>query len=404
MAFEAKSIDEENTGICDTYDSLITPRRIFRNNNNKFYLMFKSIAAGFSKLRDVVLALKYRFDPRYCEEDDLESAMLITGEKRIPGKSSMLRIIVTNTSTAEQKVLVRGVYVFKSSDGAEFRYTVQEDTIIAPLGFEVLLFTSVLEGSFPVVGEASASVSRADAVPISNAFNWETLDNAQSLGRSMESMFDVRKRILTDTTRQDSLKEMETAIKALPSIFECNLIFNPESTSVALDDGTLLLPKELLVVITGAPSPELAATVLAKEIYKTHMVTYENTVWYYNNLFLGGRYPVHYRFHDRKPFYLTINYRYDRQKLSKEQVEAAYSQILNKYKVMTNHIDEITEPLLYREFENSSVAGATLKKIYIQVEEDGSLVSVAQVDIPKLYIPELISINYISEEAVSGSQ
>jgi hypothetical protein len=400
MDFEAKTIDEELTELVDTYDSFIAPKRLFRNNNNKLYLIFKSIGAGFSKIRDVVLGLKYRFDPRYCSDDDLESMMLITGEKRIGGKASMLRVLLMNTELEESRTLTAGVYSYVSTDGSEFRFTLSEDATIAPQGFEVILFASVETGAYPVSDNANAGITRSDGGKIDSAFQFQTLDNSASLGRVEESMLEVRERILSDTLRRDSLKELQTAIKSIPSIFECNLVLNPDTELRDIGEGITLEPKELLIVITGMPDETFAQTVLSGIIYKTHKITFDMVVWYYNDLFVDGRYPVYYKFHDKTYFYLTISYRFDRSKLKKEQVDAGLSLIFNKYKVMTSHVDEITEALLYKDVENSGLAGVVIRKIWIQAMENGSLVSVAGVDIPKMYLPELVSITYIAEEDV----
>ena len=401
--FEAKTIDEELAGLVDEYDRFIAPRRIWRNNNNKLYLVFRAIAAGFSKIRDIVLASKYRFDPRYCSNDDLESAMLITGETRIDGKASIVRIICAN-STGASATLIAGEYTFTSSDGQPFLFTVPQSIQIAGGNFEVMLFASRDKGAWPVDSETGASVTRVDNAPIDGAFVWETLENSASLGRPEESYADIRARILNDTTRQDSIRELELAISALPSIYLCNLIFNPSPDEQAvLEDGTVLEPKTLLILITGTPSPDMAALVMSHTIYKTHMVEADNVMNYVNPIFVGGFYPVYYAYHRQKQFYMTINYAYDPDKMRTEDIEATINTTYNRYKVMTQHLDEINEPLLYADIADHGIPGVRIKKIYIQEMTNGELASVAQVAIPRLALPQLVDINYVAEKEVIDS-
>lgn len=398
MAFSIKTVDEETIGMVDTYDAAIAPRKIWRNNNNKLYLIFRSIAAGFADLRATLLALKYRFDPRYCDADDLESTMFITGETLISGKASVARVIAYNTNTEESVALMAGEYVFTSIDGQTFSALITTDTYIPSASFEALIFASQDIGSWPVSASASLPVVRRDGLAISADITFEVFDNSGSLGRLPETIQEVRQRILTDTTRQDSIREMELAIRALPSIFECNLIFNAsEQSSAPLEDGTILKPKELLIVVTGAPGLDLANIIVENTFYKTHMNTMNEVIWVNNPLLAAGKYPVYYMTHRKKRYYLTIHYQYDQTIAQKLLVDAQFDVLLRPYKTTTTHIDEINEPILYRHLEDHNIAGATIKKIYIQVMVDGSLESVASVDIPRLMIPELVSVTYIGD-------
>lgn len=398
MALEVKTIDEETTSLCDSFDAEIAPKSIWRNNNNKLYLVLKSIGAGFSKIRDVVLSLKYRFDPRYCAEDDLESTMLITGTKRISGKASMLRMICYNNDLSQSYTLPAGTYEYTSVDGDIFTYELQDDTAVAPQAFVIMVLASEKQGSFPVSGETNASVVVREGSAIPSAFSFEALDNSSTLGRAEETLFEARNRILTDTTRHDSLKELEAEINALPTIYGCNLIFNPTEEDVTLDDGSVLSPYELLIILTGSPTAELAKLVLAHEIYRTHMTTAEQVVWYENELFVNGRFPVYYMTHAKRRFWLTIYYDYDSGLKTDEQVEAAFNALLAKYKVMTEHVDSITEPMLYETLQGHGIAGVTLLKVYLQDMQNGELVTVPYIQIPKLMVPELQDIAFVTEE------
>jgi hypothetical protein len=398
MAVEAKTIDEETTGLCDAFDADIAPKSIWRNNNNKLYLILKSIGAGFSKLRDVIIALKYRFDPRYCSDDDLESTMLITGTKKISGKASMLRVIAYNNDLALPYTLPAGTYRYTSTNGDEFTCMLSQEASVAPQSFVVMVFVSVSQGSFPVSGEANASIATDEGYEIPQAFSFEALDNSGMLGRQEETMFECRQRLLTDTTRHDSLKELEAELNALPTIYGCNLMFNPTDEDKTLEDGSVLAPYELLIMITGSATDELASIVLSHEIYKTHMTNAEQVVWYKNPLFVGGKYPVYYATHAKRRFWLTVYYAYDTGLKTDSQVEAAFNALLAKYKVMTEHVDAITEPMLYEALQNHGIVGVTLLKVYIQDLVDGELVTVPYVQVPRLMVPELQEVAFVTEE------
>lgn len=398
MAIEAKTIDEETTGLCDSFDADIAPKSIYRNNNNKLYLVLKSIGAGFSKIRDVVLALKYRFDPRYCSDDDLESTMLIVGTKRISGKVSVVRIICYNTDLSVTYKLPAGTYQYTSADGVLFSYVLTAETPVAPQGYVVMVLASAENGAFPVAGETNAGVITAEGYEIPPAFSFEALANTTTLGRKEETLFEARNRILTDTKRQDSLKELEAELNALPTVYACNLLFNPTEENVTLEDGSVLAPYELLVMITGSATPEMAEIILSHEIYKTHMVTAEQVVWYNNPLFVGGRYPVYYTNHAKRRFWLTIYYSYDSGVKTDALVEAAFNELLAKYRVMTEHVSAITEPMIYKTLQDHGIDGVTLLKVYLQDMQDGQLVSVPYIQVPRLMVPELADVAFVTEE------
>ncbi len=399
MAIELKTLDEEVQDLVDTFDSLITPKRVWRNNNNKLYLIFRSIAAGFSKIREIVLSTKYRFDPLYCSDDDLESAMRITGEQRIPAKQSVLRITAFNTDAEESAVLKAGEYSFTSAQGQPFLYTMFTDTVIGPNDFTLLLFVSRDVGKHSVQGEVGARVVRTDSAPISEFFRFEAMENSESLGRPAESFVDIRERILSDTSRQDSIRELELAINALPTIFTCNLIFNPsDAHNAVLEDGTVIEPKKLLIVITGVPGMDLAELVLAKTVYATQMVEQQNMLFYPHELFAGGGYPVYYTYHTKIRFYVTVYYAFSEEKLLQEEVESAFSQMLLPYRSMIKHIPEINEAMLYESLTKTALAGVQLKKVYLQTMKDGQLETAVTIKIPRLSLPELVDITYIGEE------
>jgi hypothetical protein len=401
MAAVIKSVDELTDEFADVYDSFIAPKKIWRNHNNKIYLILRSFAAGYRTLLNAVLALRNRFNPQYCDDADLEGAMLMVGETRMSGKKSLLQIMISNNSAMETAVLEAGEYRYVPPPGEVFTGALQHDVLFAPLDVQTIMFASSRTGAFPVTEIASLHLSREDGKSIDPNLSFSCLDNAGSLGREEESLASVRHRILNDSDRQDSIKELERSIKDIAAIYECNLLYNGGIENEEYD-GITLAPRELLIIITGVPSEELAAAVARYPVYSTHMVTPDKVVYYYNDLLAGGRYPVYYKFHDKEPFYLFISYKYDSAYRQKEQVEAEINKVFAKYKSYLTHIDAVTEAALYGDAAALNIPGFSIIKIYIQTVEDGELVSVPSVAIPKTRLPELQSITYYAEDTNTG--
>jgi hypothetical protein len=401
MALTVKSIDEITESFADEYDALIKPKKLWRNHNNKLYLILRSVASGYKVLLDAVLALRNRFNPQYCEDGDLRDAMLMVGETIIPGKKSLLQVTVSNDSISEDRILSAGEYRYSSASGEVFGCVLQNDVVFAPLAVQVILLASEHIGDFPVSDIADLKLARKDGKTVDPNFSFSCLDNAGSRGRTEESLASVRQRILHDNMRQDAIRETEQAIKRIATIYECNLLFNSGIEEYEYD-GVTLAPRELLIVITGVPSQELADTVVKYTYYATHMVTPAMVVYHYDDLLAGGKHPVYYKFHDKEPFYLFISYKYDRVYLKQEQVESEINKVFAKYKNYLTHIDAITEPLLYNDLAEVRIPGFSVIKIYIQTMQDGELVSVPSVEISKTRLPELQSITYYAEDSAAG--
>jgi hypothetical protein len=401
MALTVKSIDEITEEFADEYDALIKPKKLWRSHNNKLYLILRSVAAGYKVLLDAVLALRNRFNPRYCEDSDLRDAMLLVGETITPGKKSLVQILVSNDSGTEEHTLAAGEYRYASASGEIFSGGMQYDVVFPPLAVQALMLASERIGDFPVSAIASLKLARKDGKSIDPDFSFSCLDNAGSRGRAEETLASVRQRILIDSDRQDAIREIEQAIKRIATIYECNLLFNSGIADYEYD-GITLGPRELLVIITGVPSEELADTVVKHTYYATHMVTPDMVVYHYDALLAGGRHPVYYKFHDKEPFYLFISYTYDASYLHTEQIESELNKVFAKYKNYLIHIDAITEPLLYNDLALTHIPAFSVIKIYIQTMQDGELVSVPSVAIARTRLPELQSITYYAENIAAG--
>jgi hypothetical protein len=404
MALTVKSIDEITGELADVYDSFIAPKKLWRNHNNKLYLVLRSVAAGYKTVLDATLALRSRFNPQYCDDADLPGTMLIAGETRLPGKKSLLQVMVSNGSVMEAALLLSGEYRYAAASGAVFACTMQNDALLEPLSTQALVFASENAGAFPVSAVGDLKISRADGKAVDANLVFSCLDNAGSLGREEESLFSARQRILNDSERQDSIKELERAIKSIATIYECNLLYNSGMEDYEYD-GVTLAPRELLIIITGVPTEELAEAVMRCPIYATHMVTPEMVVYYRSDLLAGGRCPVYYKFHDKTEFYLFVSYKYSSVYLRREQVDVRINAAFAKYKNYLTHIDAITEPMLYADLASLNIPGFNVIKVYIQTLQDGNLVSVPSVEIPRTRLPQLQSVTYYAEDtSTEGAQ
>jgi hypothetical protein len=347
MAVKKESLDEILTRMADTYDADIAPKKIYRKNTNKLYLVLKSIAAGYSAITDAALALQNRFHPLYCDDSDLYSTALMVGTQPKEGTGSLLWVTITNESD-QPKTLAAGRFRYTSASGMDFTFQISLDTLFAGLEARMVTAASVEKGAYPVTQITDMPVRRDDGAAIDPSFVFSCADNAGQLGYRDETPFEFRQRILNDANRQDHLKELELKIRNLPNIFECNLVLN-DSTEDREYDGVTLKPFELLIAVTGAPTDDMAKLVVRDCLYATNRDTAhpEQVVYYEHDRYLDGKYPVYYHTHRTADFTLDVTYQYDAQKLQSVQVEDAINLLLNRYRNTVTHVDTITERDVY---------------------------------------------------------
>jgi hypothetical protein len=399
MALISKSIDEELTELSDMYDSLVQPKKLYRNHNNKVYLALRAFAAGKVGLVDAALALHNRHDPRYCDDLDLYSTAKIVGTEFKQGAGSLVRITILNKDTAEAKVLKAGVYHYQSTSGMTFSFQVQNDYAFDPEESKTVFAISREKGSFPIANNVHITLFRSDGDRIDSSFIFSCEDNTGQLGYPDEDAFEFRSRLLNDANRHDHLKELELKIRNLPNIFECNLKFN-ETDETQEYDGIPLAPRELLVIITGVPTDQVAELVVKDVLYKTHQVDPDNVVYYYNDIYIQGKYPVYFTYHDKTDFSLSITYQYDRDKLKSSQVEDAINSLFKPYKRMVTHIDTFSEEDAYKvlsalQLPNVKVLDAN---VFDSLDDE-----VPYVRIPKTRLAHLTNVVFTSIET-GGSQ
>jgi hypothetical protein len=395
LAVAAKSLDEVTSVICDAYDALIAPKRIYRNDNNRLYLFFRACAAGIKLLLDIVLALRHRFDPRLCSDEDLFSTTKLVGTDFQKGSGSAVRITVANSHPLESRTLQEGTYNYTSVTGMVFSFYLPMDVSFPPATVNTVSAVSREKGSFQVGDNALIKLTRDDGRSIDKSFKFSCENNASSLGYPDEDAVSFRRRVLSGEGQQDHIKELELKIKSLPNIFECGLTFNPGDEDAEYD-GVVLAPLELLVTITGTPSSELAELVVRDVIYSTHKVDPANVVYYYNSQYVNGRYPVYFRYHEKADFSLEIEYQYSSQKMKKAGVEAEFDRLLGVYKGAVVHQDIIRKTDIDERLAKADVPNVTVLSVDLIVNGE----KVPYFRVPSTRIHNLVETTYLSTDTL----
>jgi hypothetical protein len=392
MALKTKSIDEETMELADVYDDLIAPKKLWRGHNNKLYLILRAYAAGKVGLNDVALALRSRFDPLYCDDFDLYSTAKLVGTDFKKGTGSLLRITIFNKDTEEQKIFAAGIYNYQSTTGMVFSFEITDDYAFDPEETKIVFAISRSKGSYEVGANADIKLYHSDSKGIDGAFVFSCEDNSGYLGYLDEDAFSFRTRILNDADRQDRIKELELAIRNLPNIFECNLKFNGKTEPTDYD-GITLQPKELLVTITGVPTSDLARLVVEEVCYATHKINDEQVIYYENPLYVDGKYPVYFKYHDKTDFSLLITYQYDSTKLKTIQVEDAITALFKPYTQMVTHIDAFSEETAYKVLSSLNMPNVQILDANI-VNANGE--EVPYIRTPSTRLPHLTGIVFTS--------
>jgi hypothetical protein len=387
MAFFMRSIDEITTQMVDNYDELLQqatdrPLSVWRNHNNKLYLIFRAVAAGIQLMLEAISALRSRFDPAKCDDVDLYSTAKIVGTEFRQGAGSLLTITITNTSLEEEQTLAAGVYRYVSVSGMPFSFMLPTDVLFEPQQVRIISAISGQKGAFRVYQNADIKLSRADGASINSFIHFSCADNISLLGYGDEDSLSFRQRILTDAERQDQIKELELSIRNLPNIFECNLKYN-NTENIVVFDGIELDPYQMLVVITGSPTNEIADKFVKGTLYHTKEVTSPGitggTVYHEDPHYINGRYPVHFIYHLKDDFQLYIEYQYDSGKLKGTQVEEQLNAALNVYRNVVQHVGMLTEDDVYTVLR--SVVLPDVKVLTVRISQNGE-------NMPYIMIPQ----------------
>jgi hypothetical protein len=384
-----KTFDELLTQACDEYDKLIAPKKIFRDDSNAIYLILKSLCKGFEiNVNTAANIVNNKFLADKCEDFDLDSLASITGTQRIPGKGSGLVMYVTNEGS-DAIALLSGEYFYQYDATTKFLFTINNGTYVYPGESKMLVgFTDIL-GSFRVTAQTTIAVKRTDDAVINPELLFSCLDNESYLGRVPETNFEFRRRILTDVNRQDIFSEMETAIKTLPRILDCKIIFNG-SEDALLVDGEAINPYHFLLIINGDVTDDVAGIVARYGFYPSTQAVGGAVCYFHSDIFHGGAYPVYYRPFGFFDYNIALAYSYDDRLTANDVVQREIASKLAKLQFPSGYSKYVTEEVFYdllKEVTTPSFAILDVKLLNGTTE-------VPYVEVPGTRYPRLATITY----------
>ena len=395
---ELKSFDTILTGICDSFDQLVSPTTMLRSNTNIVYLMYKAISKGFELINNICVALSNKFDPANCEEEDLESVSALVGTEKIKGSASGVEIDFTN-NTERNIILKEGTYTYKYNDDLSFTGTLLQDTTIMPSDSFSFIFMSDSVGSYPVTEQSGITIDSANI--IDEGLTITCLDNQYLLGRPEETNLEFRKRILTTTDRQNSLIELESAIKNLPYVFDCKLIFNQSEEDINIPGisapPVTLAPFKMLIYVSGDIRNEIAELVAKYGFYETQTdnVAEHYTVTYSNEVFANGSYSIQINKFRKNPFIVNIIYKLDKTFASEENAENIMRSTLRRKFTSQVHIDYVREADVYNVIEELNIEGLTILSVDLKTSSGQP---VDYITFPLNYLSLLSTVNFTMQE------
>jgi len=379
------SFDEVLNVLCDEYDRLIAPKKIRRSSKNIIYLILKACAKGYELIANIIYALDGKFDPARCQDADLTSVAKIVGTEMIEGNGSGLVVRITNTNPSESVILRAGRYIYTFNADIRFFLDILYDTEIASTETKQFAAFSENKGSFPVTTQSFITLVREDEEDISPDIVFSCEDNAAILGSIDETLYEFRKRILTDNSRSDILQRLELAIKNKPYIFDATLFFN-QSDETVLVGTTSVAPYKMLITLLGYPRDEIAELVASHCIYQTVKVEGNGgTLRYVSPNMAGGAYEVHYKNFDEKLYDVVVDYRYDSRLALKSNINTEITKALATYKFPTKRTALIKENIFYNLIDDLNLPSVELLNITLEI--DG--VEVPYIDINKTSIGKL---------------
>lgn len=387
---EVKSFDTILTEICDTFDSLISPKSISRSNTNIIYLMFKAVAKGFEIINNICVVLSNKFDPANCSEEDLNSVASIVGTEKYKGSASGLHIIITNTG-GSKVTLEAGTYTYAYDDDVNFVFEIQTAREIGVGSYiDVIAMTENI-GSYPVTSQSSITVTSEQV--ISNDLAFSCTDNSSLLGTYEETNIEFRKRITESTDRQNTLIELQTVLKNLPYIFDCRVKFNALEDPVVFE-GYTIPSYTMAIFYSGEIKKEIAEKVCSKIICPTLQTEDSIEIFYENEVFIGGKYAVYLIPFAKTQYAVELIYKINKTYADEYNVQKEIRTFLFSTFVSEKHVDYIKEDDFYKALKNLDLTGVDI--LSVNLKYNGSIVN--YIEIPLSCIPELTSVTFTSAE------
>lgn len=387
---EIKTFDTILTDLCNTFDSLISPRTISRSNTNIIYLIFKAIAKGYEVINNVCVVLSNKFDPLYCSEEDLKSSASLVGTEKNKGSATGLHIIVTNNGSASVTLLA-GIYTYSFDEDTKFEFEVIEDTVIASGSHISFIAMSEKIGRFSVTAQSSITIESSKAIPEDLVFSCS--ENSSLLGIPEETDSEFRERINSDTDRQNSMLELESEIRNLPYIFDCRVKFNASEDSVDFE-GYTIPSYTLAIFYSGEIKKEIAEKVCSKIICPTLQTEDSVEIFYENEVFIGGKYAVHLIPFAKRQYEVELIYKINKIYADEYKVQKEIRTFLFNTFVSEKHVDYIKEDDFYNALKNLDLTGVDI--LSVNLKYNGDIVN--YIEIPLSCIPELTNIIFTSAE------
>lgn len=378
------------TKLCDDFDELVTPKVIARANTNVIYLILKAVAKGYEIINNICVVLSNKFNPESCSVEDLNSVADLVGTERYKGSASGLYITVLN-SKRESVTLFAGDYTYKLDEDTIFTFEVLEDTNLNTNETKTFIAMSKKIGVFPVTAQSSIEVT--SNVIVDKDLKFSCSDNNRLLGVPAETDLEFRKRILSDTNRQDSLSELQTTLRNRPYLFDARVFFNNQFNDFDLD-GITVPPSTLAIFYSGEPRNEIAELVASKDIFPTVQTEDSVALHYYNEVFSTGDYQVNIIPFKKFEYKVKLNIKLDMAFISAEEAETQISNTLYSTLNTMVHSDYVKETDIYKVISDMNIAGVEVLNVDLMVgNEVKDFISV-----PLSRIPELTSITYAYED------
>lgn len=377
------------TELCDNFDELISPEKIARDNSNVIYLIFKAVAKGLEIVNNVCVALSNKFIPERCTVSDLDSVGALVGTVRKQGNGSGLRITCFNSNDYDE-TLAQGSYTYTSDEGEAFTFTLLTPVEIESRKLKSFLAVTDDIGSFPVNAQTNITVTSTATIP--TGMEWACLDNSNLLGGNAETDAEFRKRIVTDTTRQNALVELETAIKALPYILDCRVKFNSDVAPITYD-GLTIPPYTMALYASGDIRNSLAEVVASYTLIPSVNSADSIETQYQNTVFTSGTYSVYFIPFKKKEYALDVTFRYNSIYTTEADCKTVISRAL--FTALNNdlHADLLRERDVYAVLNNIEVTGCEI--LGCNIIYDGEPVD--YIEIPVSRVAELTDVTYTVE-------
>lgn len=383
------SFDEILTSLCDSFDTLISPRKIARSNTNIIYLIFKAVSKGLELINNVCVTLSNKFDPAKCEVTDLESVSALVGTERLQGSASGLHILATNNGAGDVTIL-EGFYEYELDADTKFVFEVLEDTVIPSGSFVTFIAMSEKIGSYPVTAQSNITVTSVR--DISSDITFSCTDNANLLGTAPETDLEFRKRILNRYDGQDAVVELETQLRNLPYLFDCRVKFNNTVVDVTYD-GITIPPFTACIFFSGSPRSEIANIIANKLICPTVQLADSVAVEYENDIFVSGKHTFYLNPFGNTDFVIDVLYKVDEQVISNYDATEKMRTHLYQYFLPEVHKDYVREDDVYNELESLNIAGVTILGVNLSVGGQ----AVDYVSVPVSRIARLQNVNFYRE-------